>query len=1068
MTHPIRGQLWYKAMHDAGYNFGPAFQKQLEVESVLGQRSSRSIVSLEEPWSQYGQSSYPMHPACIDGCLQTCAPSLWQGVRSGVGAVLIPAIIDDLVITSKRAAKGLSLTTAKYVGVGREDETKNYMSDASVYDPDTRLLLFQLSGLRYHKIDTRESPYAAHNYSRLVWKPDIGLLSVNGLSDYLQRVAQETSEITADASVLAVSEIIDLVAHKKPHLSVLEINMVPGDIDSLWLDGSVTGNSIRKACHHFRYTSGDASVLDTAREKYKGSETTEFTLLDISKTTDIEPDFDLAIVRLPPSATDFEDVVRHVRRLLNSEGKALFVRPPSSTDLNVAVNGSAKSFDEGKYVNDLSGSGFYCTHHLSFPPNHPFASVYLSTVQSDNVKPTKPSRQIGLFQFGNPCPITSKIVIELEKLGWQISRNVEEGDQPNTILVLDELVSSLFPDLTETNWETLKNLMDLGSRILWVTTGSQLNVTDPNKAMIHGLARTVRSEDPSVSLTTLDVAQNTGANCIAAIDSILQTLEGPAPRTHVENEFVERHGVIYVGRIQPDDLIIQAEKGNVNGGDVVTKSFHDSAATVRLRCERPGTIDSLCYTEVSHEELENDCVEVEIVSAGLNFKDIAITMGIIPENEHLLGFEGAGVIRRVGREVDSYKIGQRVVVFEKGTFANRIQTTAKRVHAIPDHMTFEEASTLTGVYLAALYGLYDLANTQRGHRVLIHSATGGIGLASIQICQHIGAEIFATAGTEEKRKFLTERFNIPMDHIFSSRTTAFASELMRLTNGQGVDVILSALTGDLLDESWRCIADGGTMVDWSKRDTLDRNTLSMEPFGRNASYRCHDMSHRQVPDTLIARLLDQLFGLLEAGHVKPISPITTFPWEDIQSAFRYMRSAKHVGKIVISNGDSSGIIQVPIRPAPRNVVLRQDVSYLIIGGLKGLCGSVATHLAQLGARHLVILSRSGYADETSQGILYNLYAQGCVVDLVQGDVSVEDDVRRAVKQASAPVGGVIQGAMVLRVSLTETSSLQVNINSVTGQNISVDDNRRISSDSPLQSAGKLESPQGSTTGASTS
>lgn len=97
-----------------------------------------------------------MHPACIDGCLQTTGPSLWKGNRSHVNAVLVPAVIDDAIIstTSTRFDSGISIACSKYVGVGRPEEPSNYMSDASVYDPTTGSLLFRVSGLRYHKIDT--------------------------------------------------------------------------------------------------------------------------------------------------------------------------------------------------------------------------------------------------------------------------------------------------------------------------------------------------------------------------------------------------------------------------------------------------------------------------------------------------------------------------------------------------------------------------------------------------------------------------------------------------------------------------------------------------------------------------------------------------------------------------------------------------------------------------------------------------------------------------------------------------------------------------------------------------
>ena len=144
-----------------------------------------------------------------------------------------------------------------------------------------------------------------------------------------------------------------------------------------------------------------------------------------------------------------------------------------------------------------------------------------------------------------------------------------------------------------------------------------------------------------------------------------------------------------------------------------------------------------------------------------------------------------------------------------------------------------------------------------------------MGIAAIQVCQYLGAEvgcdhdfsisfysrlqIYVTAGSEEKRKFLIETYGIPTTHVFSSRSTAFSPMLMTVTHGKGVDVILNSLSGGMLDESWRCIADGGTMIEIGKKDMIDRNALSMEPFTRMASYRAVDISHDCIPLSIIAR-----------------------------------------------------------------------------------------------------------------------------------------------------------------------------------------------------------------------
>ena len=259
---------------------------------------------------------------------------------------------------------------------------------------------------------------------------------------------------------------------------------------------------------------------------------------------------------------------------------------------------------------------------------------------------------------------------------------------------------------------------------------------------------------------------------------------------------------------------------------------------------------------MSHGELpvlENH-IEVDVIAAGLNFKDVAVTMGIVPENEHLLGLEGSGVVRRIGKGASKFRVGDRVAVLKNGTFANKIQCPVERAHHIPSNLSFKDAATIPLVYLTSMYSLIDIGRLSKGQSLLIHSAAGGVGLASIQLAQWIGAEAFVTVGTEEKRQFLHKRHNIPFERIFSSRSTDFAREIMAATGNKGIDVILNSLTSELLDESWRTCADGGKMAEIGKRDIVDRNFLAMEPFDRNCSFHAVDFSYsKQIKDPLIAR-----------------------------------------------------------------------------------------------------------------------------------------------------------------------------------------------------------------------
>lgn len=1008
--HPVEASLWHKAMLDAGYSFGPKFLKQIQIEARPGARTSRSVLGLEAPESKYPQSKYPMHPAAMDGCFQTCAPSLWTGNRHAINAVLVPAMIDSLTITSSKANRGLSLTSAAYVGLGRPTDNKNYMSDARVYDIETGSLLLRLSGLRYTRIDTGPSMYDAHIFSAVVSKPDVSFLSTQSL----QRLA-ETVQDAQDPSVGLAGEIIRLAAHKNPAQRVLELNFVPDISQSVWASSIAGQDIIGKTYRQFVYRLTDPRALVEASQQYT-SEKMEISLLDPENIASAEDEFEFVVVRVSPAAKNIEQIARQLNKVVKEGGQVLFLRQRAVRSSHEIVNGEAEKLDNGLYADLFKSAGMAFAGHVAFAESDEFASLSLSSMRNEF---DCTGKDVAVYHFAEPGKSALKVIAALKAHDWNVTTYGadETGETPKRLLVLDELDTALLPNLSSEHWESLKRLLALNKRVLWVTCGSQNSVSSPDKAMIHGLGRTVRAEDPLVQLTTLDVSGSSTEAMVESVETILEHLRRPEVFHHVESEFIERNKLIHINRIQPDDQVNAVASETFQGSEPIEQSLHDCPNMIRLRCERVGTTDSLVFSEVAPYELplDDNKVEVEVFAAGLNYKDVVITMGIVPENEYILGLEGAGTVRRLGKNVHNVRkleIGQRVLVFKKGVFCNRVHAEAERTYPIPDSMSFEEACTLASSYLTGIHSLLNLADTKKGSKVLIHSASGGLGLACIQLCQYIGAEIFATCGNQEKRDFLVEHAGIPADHIFNSRDASFGAEIMAATNGYGVDTILNSLTGDLLDESWRCIAAEGTMVELGKRDMLDRKGLSMEPFGRNASYRCFDMGHDIVSDAMINDLLKRLFVLLEAGHVKPVSVAMTFGWDNVSGAMRYMRSANHIGKIVITSGDKP--VNVPVRPSRLPLQLRDNVGYLLIGGLKGLCGSVAVNLAGLGAKHVVVMARSGYNDEVSQRVISDLAALGCAVTLGQGDVSKADDVRRVIEESPVPIGGVIQGAMVLR------------------------------------------------------
>ena len=287
-------------METAGYSFGNLFQKQIKVESVAGKPYSRALLSLSEPPSAFEQSSYPMHPVCIDGCLQASAASLWNGHRSSVDTVLIPAMMDEVVINTvlPHPETGIAVSSAEYAGVGNTEEKKNYKSNVTVYCSTTGSMLFQVSGLHYHAIETGKEDQRRHTYTRVSWKPDITYLSQRGLHAIAMDTSSTTSRNQKDGPATIINRLVDMIAHKKPNLKVMEVNMVPGEPKSIWLDGDCFDKSSRAACCQYLLTSNTARGLLDAQEKYD-SGNTEITLLDLTQSPE----------SLPPSETEFDLVI---------------------------------------------------------------------------------------------------------------------------------------------------------------------------------------------------------------------------------------------------------------------------------------------------------------------------------------------------------------------------------------------------------------------------------------------------------------------------------------------------------------------------------------------------------------------------------------------------------------------------------------------------------------------------------------------------------------------------------------------------------------------------------------
>ncbi len=433
-----------------------------------------------------------------------------------------------------------------------------------------------------------------------------------------------------------------------------------------------------------------------------------------------------------------------------------------------------------------------------------------------------------------------------------------------------------------------------------------------------------------------------------------------------------------------------------------------------LKMATPGPLDELNYVAARRIEPAAGQVEVEVVASGLNFLDVMTALGQVPplESAHELRFgaECAGIVRRVGDGVTDVAVGDAVVAVSsaQGTLGSFITLDANCVAGKPEQLTFEEAASVPIVFLTAWYGLHKLARLEAGERVLIHSAAGGTGLAALQVARMTGAEVLATAGSPEKRALLR---SLGVQHVMDSRSPGFAEEVMAATDGAGVDVVLSSSGGDSSARSIACLAPYGRFVEIGKADFMNDSKLGLRPFLRNLAYFSFDLRQTLVDRPKLVRAeLEQLLEFFAEGKLRPL-PYRVYHPSQIQSAFRQMAAAKHIGKLVVAMDQRDFPVAVPesARVAPEG-------TWLITGGLGGVGLAMAESLVQAGVRHLALVGRSTTHDEKVLARVDDLRAQGAEVLVESVDVTSRTQVEgllNKIGDSFPPLRGVLHCAMVL-------------------------------------------------------
>jgi phthiocerol/phenolphthiocerol synthesis type-I polyketide synthase C len=534
---------------------------------------------------------------------------------------------------------------------------------------------------------------------------------------------------------------------------------------------------------------------------------------------------------------------------------------------------------------------------------------------------------------------------------------------------------------------------------LWlVTSGAQqaeeTGAGDLVGGALWGFGRVLINEIPGLALRLVDLPP------AMTPDRRVRVLAGEIAAAGAQNEIVWTVAGRHVLRLRRGPPPIPAQQ--------------DEA--VFAACAPPGGLDRLEWNIVPPRAPGPGEIEIEVAAAGLNFRDVMWASGTLPEEAlsggfagAALGLECAGTVRAIGVRVERIAVGDHVVGFAPQALASRAITRADAVIPIPARVSFAAAATLPVAFVTARYALETLARVAPGEHVLIHAASGGVGLAAIQIAKRRGAIVIATAGSAAKRAFLRL---VGADHVCDSRELGFVDAVRVATGGAGVDVVLNSLSGEAMAASLDLLKPLGRFVELGKRDIYENRRLRMRPLRQNISYFAVDIDRLPVERPELAKaLLTELSAALAAGDIRPLAH-RIFGFADIGDAFRLMQAAGHIGKLVLVPDGHAGV-ELAAQP---NLTLRRDGTYAVTGGIDGFGYRVARWLAEHGAGALALVGRRGAATPGAAERVAELESLGAVVSVHAADVGDRDILAQTldeIRAAGRPIRGVVHAAATI-------------------------------------------------------
>ncbi|KAL2140167.1 hypothetical protein VTI28DRAFT_4183 [Corynascus sepedonium] len=990
--------VFYDQLEDIGMEYGPLFRNVTMLSAVPAQHAAHGAVLVPDTKSVMPFNfEYPhvIHPATMDSIFHL----LLAGYNDGrpIDEAAVPYSIDDMFV----AAQQPQGAGARFLGYGQLTKKggggRELVGDLIVSDEEWSGPKMVIKGFALRQVTAADGASAvrAHEESlkkcaRVEWTRDIDFIKTG------EQVAMLSSENPSSAARL--SAWLDQLVRKK---SIGEVLLVLG--------GECPGASkiVTDAWARIRSREGFQNVTPVATCA-KEVEHLSSMIPDAPNTVQL---WDVTNDAGAPTVKDAYDLVLIIgadkqldlavklQEALLPGGHIVLVGKPEPANTKTALESLG-------FKSPLVTPGQDNTTLViaSTAPNTKESTILPPEVYI--LLPSSASEQT-LTLSSNLSVALSAGGVTVHSITLSLVKTIDFSGKH--VISLIEIEKPFIYFWNEAEFTDFKTLVSTVTHMFWLTHGGVLQSWSGGVefAATQGLLRVLRNEYTLASLPHLDLS-NGFDPAVAEGAELIANVWRVSLADDAEMEYAELEGEIHVPRAVADSGL-DGDLELANGTKKPVPSLIHPGKPLR-----PVNLD----TEQDLVWIDDDDVSFPLGSYEVEVQVEFVGLGSAKRSSQSdddevkfaqLGVEAVGVVSRLGHDVQSVTVGQRVVVLKNQACRTHIRQDESLVAPIPTCLSPQEAAVLPNVFVTALYALSHTARLEEGQTVLIHSAASALGQAAVQVAQHFGAEVFALVSSKKEKDLLIKRYGLLATHIFDSALQNFVTAIVKATAGRGADVVVVNEPSPAIITSLATLSDFGCFIDLNNTDSI-----TPPPNKGNISIVRIDMDHvQQAKPRVIKDLFQQTFKMLSnsAAAIKPISPTTVF---SVRDAWRAADAAKtqRQGKVILSF-EGNPLVLTPPAPAP-NLSLDGDGTYIIAGGLGALGLNIADMMVSHGAKHLVFLSRSGGRKNSAD--LERLRARGIRADAFKCDVTDAGSVSHAFGQLRAEersIKGVIQCAMVL-------------------------------------------------------